>query len=217
MVRRRDLPEGRRPVDLSVPGDRSARPGHRCPAISKARPGSRAALLYPGSGRGHGPGRGHDRPRARLPAGSRRAGALGAAHRRAVREQPGRGRSRPAEGPAPADARAETAPVSADPGRRSCLHPEPAPAATTRSPPTSLPATGSASPFTASQPPSDPQSMRIILRRCPRMAQRNSAPPTAPVPGAPRSLPRTSSAEAGTEFTPAALLPPRHARSNPDR
>jgi DDE domain len=55
--------------------------------------------------RGHGPSRGHDRPRARLSAGPRRAGLVGAAHRRAVREQPDRSRSRTAQGPAPSDAR----------------------------------------------------------------------------------------------------------------
>ena len=49
------------------------------------------------------------------------------ARRCAVCEQPGRGGSRSAEGAIEADARAEAAPVSAIPGRRSCLHPEPAP------------------------------------------------------------------------------------------
>jgi transposase-like protein len=52
---------------------------------------------------------------------------LGAAHRRAVREQPGRGRPRTAESPAPADARTEAPPLSADPRGRSRLRAEPAP------------------------------------------------------------------------------------------
>ena len=73
------------------------------------------------------PARGHGRPRARLGGGPRRAGRLGAGHRRAVRGQPGRGRSRTAEGPAPAGARAEAAPLSADPRRRSRLRAESAP------------------------------------------------------------------------------------------
>ena len=58
-------------VDLSVPGGRPAWPGHRRPAVRAARPGGRAAVLHPGAARRHGPGRGHDRPRARLPAGPR--------------------------------------------------------------------------------------------------------------------------------------------------
>ena len=82
------------------------------------------ALLYPGAARGHGPGRGHDRPRPGLPAGARRIDPLGAAHCRAVRQQPDRGRPRAAEGPAPADAGREAAPLSADPRRRSCIRAE---------------------------------------------------------------------------------------------
>jgi hypothetical protein len=46
----------------------------------------RPPLLHPGDGRGDGPSRGHDRPRARLSAGPRRAGSLGPAHLRAVCE-----------------------------------------------------------------------------------------------------------------------------------
>jgi IS6 family transposase len=38
------------------------------------------ALLYPGAARGHGPSRGHHRPRRSLLAGARRAGSLGPAH-----------------------------------------------------------------------------------------------------------------------------------------
>src|SRR5260221_7073088 len=61
------------------------------------------------------------------------------AHRRAVREQPDRGRPRAAESPAPADARPEASPLRSDPHRRTCLcaptrplrlrrrHPEPTP------------------------------------------------------------------------------------------
>ena len=49
------------------------------------------------------------------------------AHSRAVREQPGRSRPRTAQSPAPADARTEELPVSADPRRRSRVRPEPAP------------------------------------------------------------------------------------------
>ncbi len=94
-------------------------------SMSCCRPGvtAAAALLHPGDSHRHGARRGHDRPRARLPAGPRRAGPLGAAHRRAVRQQPGRGRSRTAESPAPADARPEASPLSADPCRRSPLVP----------------------------------------------------------------------------------------------
>jgi hypothetical protein len=61
------------------------------------------------------------------PAGPRRAGRLGAAHRRAVRKQPGRGRSRTAESPAPAGAGTEAPPLSADPRRRSRPRAESAP------------------------------------------------------------------------------------------
>ena len=46
----------------------------------------RPPLLHPGDARGDGPSRGHDRPRARLSAGPRRAGSLGPAHLRAVCE-----------------------------------------------------------------------------------------------------------------------------------
>jgi Glycosyl hydrolase family 65, N-terminal domain len=51
------------------------------------------------------PGRSHHRPSPRLSAGLRRADPLGSAYGRAVRGQPGQGRSRAAEGLAPADAR----------------------------------------------------------------------------------------------------------------
>ena len=36
LVRRRDLPEGRRTVGVSVPRDRPARAGHRCPGLAEA-------------------------------------------------------------------------------------------------------------------------------------------------------------------------------------
>jgi IS6 family transposase len=49
------------------------------------------------------------------------------AHRRAVREQPGRNRSWPTESAAAADARTQAPPVRADPGRRARVRPEPAP------------------------------------------------------------------------------------------
>jgi len=48
VVRRRDVPEGRRQVDLSLPGGRSAWPGHRRPAAGETRPGGRPALGHPG-------------------------------------------------------------------------------------------------------------------------------------------------------------------------
>src|SRR5260221_7586833 len=47
------------------------------------------------------------------------------ADRRAVREQPDRGRPRAAESPAPADARPEASPLRSDPRRRTCLCAEP--------------------------------------------------------------------------------------------
>ena len=47
--------------------------------------------------------------------------------RRAVRKQPDRSRPRTTESPAPADARPEASPLSADPRHRSRLHAEPAP------------------------------------------------------------------------------------------
>src|ERR1039457_2873515 len=82
---------------------------------------------YPCAAHGHGPGRGHHRPCPCLPAGPRRAGPFGAAHRKAVREQPDRDRSRAAESPAPADAGPETASVRADPRRRARVRAEPSP------------------------------------------------------------------------------------------
>ena len=105
---------------------------------------------------GHGPGRGHDRPRARLPAGARRAGSLSAAYRRAVREQPDRSRPRATESPAPADARTEAPPVRADPRRRSRVRAEPPPRPLRHRRRSPQPATGSASPSTTSRSPSEP-------------------------------------------------------------
>ena len=97
------------------------------------------------------------------PAGPRRAGRLGAAHRRAVRQQPGRDRSRTAEGPAPADARTEAAPLSADfsppvtPSCRICA------AATAAWPPAS-PATACSAPHsTISRSSSDQQRYQMIM------------------------------------------------------
>jgi len=113
-------------VGLPVPGGRPAWPGHRRPALDHTRPDSCPALLHPRAAGRRDPGRGHHRPRPRLPQSARRADPLGPAHRRAVRQQSGRGRSRTAQSPLP-DARAEAAPVSADPGRRSRLRAEPAP------------------------------------------------------------------------------------------
>ena len=149
-------------ADLSLPGGRSAWPGHRRPAVGQARPGGRPALLRPGAARRHDPGRGHHRPRRRLPAGARRADPLGAAHRGAVREQPDRGRPRAAESPAPADAGPETAPVSAGPRRRSRVRAEPAPRPLRHRCRSPRATTGSALPSTTSQLPSDPRRTQVI-------------------------------------------------------
>jgi IS6 family transposase len=56
VVRRRDVREGRRPMDLLVPGDRPARPGHRRHAVARRDLARGPAVLHPGAARGHDPG-----------------------------------------------------------------------------------------------------------------------------------------------------------------
>jgi hypothetical protein len=68
-----------------LPGGRSAWPGHR-PCCRLGATWQPPGAFHPAVARRHGPGRGHDRPRPCLPAGARRAGSPGAAHRGAVRE-----------------------------------------------------------------------------------------------------------------------------------
>ena len=53
-----------------------------------------ADVFHQGAARGHDPGRGHHRPSPGLPASPGRADPLSAAYRQALREQPGRSRSR---------------------------------------------------------------------------------------------------------------------------
>jgi len=91
------------------------------------------------------------------------------------------------------------------PSSRTCA------AATTRSPPTSLPATGPGAPFTASHPPSDPQSMWIIPRRCLGMAQRNSARTTASTRSA-TTWPASRSIPSSPVTRPARRQPPPSAK-----
>ena len=71
--------------------------------------------------------RGGHRRRAGLPAGPRRAGAGGVASRRAVCEQPDRGRPRPTQTPAATHARATHRPHRSGHHRRARVPPEPAP------------------------------------------------------------------------------------------
>jgi transposase, IS6 family len=82
--------------------------------LSATRDLAAARRFFTRALREHGPGRGHHRPRARLPAGPGRTAPLGPPHHGAVREQPDRGRPRTAQGPDPADAGPETSPLSAD-------------------------------------------------------------------------------------------------------
>ena len=105
--------------------------------VSKRRDGEAARRFFH-TGADHVEGdtdRGGHRRGAGLSAGPRRAGAGGVASRRAVREQPDRGRPRPAQTPAATDARATHRPHrrrSSSPGSRSCRT---SAAATTNSPP----------------------------------------------------------------------------------
>jgi DDE domain len=69
-------------------------------------------------------GRGHDRQGAGVPGGAGGAPTGGVASNRAVREQPGRGGSRPAEGAFATDARAQAGPQRQGNHRRARLHPE---------------------------------------------------------------------------------------------
>ena len=116
VVRRRNIRQGRRSVDLPPPGDQHGQVIDVL--LSERRDLAAARRFFTRALRGHDPGRGHHRPGPGLPAGPRRVDPLGTAHHRAVREQPGGNRSRAAEGPAAADARAETSPVRPGPGRR---------------------------------------------------------------------------------------------------
>ena len=58
LVRRRALHQGCRAMDLPLPGGRPARPGHRRPSVTAARPGHRPSLLHRGAA--------HRRIRSRL-------------------------------------------------------------------------------------------------------------------------------------------------------
>jgi hypothetical protein len=89
LVRRRDLPQGRRQVAVCVPGSGPVRAGHRrVPVLPAGRrggppvppPGGRVYQGHPGR-HGHRHGRG-------LPAGARRAGPGGLASHRPIRQQP---------------------------------------------------------------------------------------------------------------------------------
>jgi hypothetical protein len=68
--------------------------------------------------------RGHHRSGAGLPGGAEGTAASGMAPHRPVRQQPGRGRSRPAEGAATTDARPQAGPQHQRDHRRACIHPE---------------------------------------------------------------------------------------------
>ena len=92
--------------------------------------------------------------------------------------------------PAPADARTETPPLSADPRRRSRLRAEPCAAATTTSPLTPPADTGSASLSTTWHSPSDQRSIPITLRRVQRW--HNATAP--PAPASPSSCTATCTA-----------------------
>jgi|SRR5450755_205727 hypothetical protein len=88
------------------------------------RPLRGPAVLHPRAALRHDPGGGHYRPCCCLSAGPGRVDPLSPAHRRALREQPDRNRSRPAESLPAADARPETPPVRADHLRRARVHAE---------------------------------------------------------------------------------------------
>ena len=111
-----------------------------------------------------------------LPAGARRATARRPACHRAVREQPGRGRPRPAQSAAATHARTSNGTArrrSSPPGTPSCRT---CGAATTNSGPTLLHATGWRSRSPNSRLPSDRPDASAVSA-CPTPAQRNSAVP----------------------------------------
>ena len=117
--------------------------------------------------------RGGHRQGTGLPAGSRRAGPGGVAPRRAVRKQPDRSRSRPAQTPAATHARATNRPhrpSRSSPGSPSCRI---SAAATTNSPP--KPHAGYASPLRSPNSPKRSDTRRNGVSACPPIRERNSA------------------------------------------
>ena len=86
VVRRRNIRQGRRSVDLPPPGDQHGQVIDVL--LSERRDLAAARRFFTRALRGHDPGRGHHRPGPGLPAGPRRVDPLGTAHHRAVREQP---------------------------------------------------------------------------------------------------------------------------------
>jgi hypothetical protein len=106
LVRGRDRREGRRPMAVCVASDRSVRPDYRRGGLPMVGRDSRSPLLRAGARHDEGSaGGGRHRPGSDLPDGAPGAAPASVAPNRAIRQQPGRGRSRPAEGAPATDAR----------------------------------------------------------------------------------------------------------------
>jgi hypothetical protein len=119
---RRDLCESGWPLALCLPCDRSVRAGHRRVRLATSRSAGGRSILRAGYRHDEDhTERGRDRSGADLPDGLGGVAAGGAARHRAVRQQPGRGRPRPPQGEAAADARAQAGPQRQDRNRRARL------------------------------------------------------------------------------------------------
>lgn len=97
--------ESRRTMDLSAPGRRPVRPGHR--RASRRETGTRRGppVLYPRPAPRPAARRGDHRPGRLLPTSPQRTAPRRSSRQRPVREQADRGRPRPVHGTTTADAR----------------------------------------------------------------------------------------------------------------
>jgi hypothetical protein len=125
MVRRRDLRQGRRTLDLSLPRDRSARPRHRRPALATPRRHRGACVPHPRDEVPTCSGRGHNRSGTGLPAGARRTRSWCATCGGAICQQRRGSRPRPAQGQTTPDARTQTHALGVEHRGWKCVRAEP--------------------------------------------------------------------------------------------
>ena len=119
LVRRRNLRQGRRQVGLSVPGDRPVRAGHRRAGLPEAGHGGDPPIRHPRtSSTGRRPTEVITDKAAVYPPVLEEIAPGAWHHTRALRQQPGRSRSPPADVLARAHARSHTAPLGAGDQRR---------------------------------------------------------------------------------------------------